>query len=231
MTLRYSCACGQELKAPDSLVGKRGKCPHCGKEFIVPAKELPLAQTTREDGDPHEVGGDKDRFDKLKQPKVSQPPPCSVSCTSEHKEWFVRTKDGKVSGPMTKAELDRSVEERRVSQWCLVLQQGWEEWQYVRDIYPKKMGRIGLVSLALVSAGILCRLAFGALVDERSHSGAAIFVNMNTPQMLLLLGAAVLTLLGGAVGILAMIRESMNPLGFLAFALAGIGVFLDIFLL
>lgn len=36
---KMSCACGQKLYVSDSQVGKQGRCPVCGKKFVLPAEE------------------------------------------------------------------------------------------------------------------------------------------------------------------------------------------------
>ena len=36
MPLRFRCVCGQKLKAPEALVGKRAKCSSCGRRLRVP---------------------------------------------------------------------------------------------------------------------------------------------------------------------------------------------------
>jgi hypothetical protein len=36
MAIVVNCACGQTLRAPDRLAGRRGKCPYCGAELPIP---------------------------------------------------------------------------------------------------------------------------------------------------------------------------------------------------
>lgn len=37
MTLKMTCACGKHISAPDAAAGKKGKCPGCGREIVLPA--------------------------------------------------------------------------------------------------------------------------------------------------------------------------------------------------
>ena len=48
------CGCGKRLEAPDSLAGKRVKCPHCGQPLSIP--ELP-GQSIPSGGDPFAAFG------------------------------------------------------------------------------------------------------------------------------------------------------------------------------
>jgi hypothetical protein len=36
MALKLKCRCGEQLTAPESAVGKRGKCSKCGMVFVIP---------------------------------------------------------------------------------------------------------------------------------------------------------------------------------------------------
>jgi RsiW-degrading membrane proteinase PrsW (M82 family) len=46
VSIRWHCACGKSLKAPDNASGKRARCPACGEVNVVPAasadEELPM---------------------------------------------------------------------------------------------------------------------------------------------------------------------------------------------
>ncbi|WP_425395685.1 hypothetical protein [Aeoliella sp.] len=36
MALKLKCPCGERLVAPESAIGKRGKCSKCGRSFVIP---------------------------------------------------------------------------------------------------------------------------------------------------------------------------------------------------
>src|SRR3954451_20132616 len=39
MALKFRCVCGRKLSAPESAVGRRGRCPECGDIFVVPSAQ------------------------------------------------------------------------------------------------------------------------------------------------------------------------------------------------
>src|SRR5438874_13818382 len=49
--------------------------------------------------------------------------------------WHVFTCDGQRFGPITKEELDRWVEEKRLTGSCQVYQDGWPTWRMARELY------------------------------------------------------------------------------------------------
>src|SRR2546423_5478223 len=50
--------------------------------------------------------------------------------------WHVYTCDGQRFGPITKEELDRWAEEKRLTASCQVYQDGWPTWRLAREFYP-----------------------------------------------------------------------------------------------
>ena len=50
MAIQFECpSCGRQLKAPDEMAGRRGKCPHCQGPIQVPeavsqAEDVPVAE-------------------------------------------------------------------------------------------------------------------------------------------------------------------------------------------
>lgn len=40
MPISVQCQCGQTMQAPDSMAGKRGKCPKCNQQFVVPGGQV-----------------------------------------------------------------------------------------------------------------------------------------------------------------------------------------------
>src|SRR5207249_1251313 len=50
--------------------------------------------------------------------------------------WHVYTCDGQRFGPITKDELDRWAEEKRLTASCQVYQDGWPTWRLAREFYP-----------------------------------------------------------------------------------------------
>lgn len=50
MTIRFSCICGTNLKAPDNFEKKRAECPMCGKLIEVPKSFEESAEATKAEG-------------------------------------------------------------------------------------------------------------------------------------------------------------------------------------
>ncbi|MBI4613170.1 MAG: hypothetical protein HY720_06125 [Planctomycetes bacterium] len=42
MAIRFACACGASIQAPDELAGRRVRCPRRGKAATVPAVTVPV---------------------------------------------------------------------------------------------------------------------------------------------------------------------------------------------
>lgn len=47
MALKLKCPCGERLVAPESAIGKRGKCSKCGRSFVIPDPKAPRAKTAK----------------------------------------------------------------------------------------------------------------------------------------------------------------------------------------
>ena len=82
---------------------------------------------------------------ELIEPSAPVPPPPP---TSQAGQWHVQMVDGQQCGPVTKAQLDLWVAERRIDAECQVWQVGWPQWKPAGDIYP------ALVARAAPSAGV-----------------------------------------------------------------------------
>lgn len=46
MPIKFECSCGKRIEAPDAAAGKKGKCPRCGREVLVPTA-APRTPTSR----------------------------------------------------------------------------------------------------------------------------------------------------------------------------------------
>lgn len=69
MPISFTCgSCGRNLKTPESMAGKKGKCPHCGAVMEIPAQS--------KDDDPFDLGSSK-----------SSPPPAKSSNQGSNDLW------------------------------------------------------------------------------------------------------------------------------------------------
>jgi len=77
VALYFNCKCGSELKVPDDAVGKKVKCPSCGRVVIVPSKVVaPLAEirshvSSEEARLPIDNSGSLSKRVRLSEPKTS----------------------------------------------------------------------------------------------------------------------------------------------------------------
>src|SRR5579872_5372735 len=54
--IRFSCACGRSLKAPEKLAGKKSRCPACALAVVVPQMALVFAgHESSEESPPEET--------------------------------------------------------------------------------------------------------------------------------------------------------------------------------
>lgn len=89
MALKLKCPCGEKLTAPESAAGKRGKCPKCGKSFVIPrpkaAAPVPTPQPPPADDqssddfglDAPELAEPDSGLDDLLDDALSQPAPAA----------------------------------------------------------------------------------------------------------------------------------------------------------
>ncbi len=52
-------------------------------------------------------------------------------------QWYIQTQAGQRYGPVAREELDRWVEEGRVTAQCQVWMEGWPEWRLAPEIFPQ----------------------------------------------------------------------------------------------
>lgn len=109
MPIQLTCpGCQAKLKAPDSVAGKKNKCPKCQTVVTVPAANGKAAA-------------------------ASAP---ATSAKSKPVQWFLQCPDGSQYGPVPRGELDDWYAEGRVSAECQLLKEGASQWQWAAEIYP-----------------------------------------------------------------------------------------------
>jgi hypothetical protein len=81
--IEIKCQCGKVLKAPDSMAGKRAKCPACGTVLVVPAAEEEILEAEEiappVDDDPYGLRGalDEEAAYQLANPQPAKQTPSS----------------------------------------------------------------------------------------------------------------------------------------------------------
>jgi phage FluMu protein Com len=94
-------------------------CEHCGKTLRV-----------RE-----ELVGKRVKCPKC-QGIVRVPAEVAIKEAPEE-SWFLQTEDGETYGPVRRTELDRWLEEGRITADCQVLKEGSDQWHGAPDLYPR----------------------------------------------------------------------------------------------
>src|SRR5262245_47400178 len=109
MPIQITCpGCQAKLRAPDTAVGKKTKCPKCQTIVSVPAAGSEAAA-------------------------VAKSPANSAAATSpagKTDQWFLQTPDGSQYGPVPRNELDQWYAEGRISSECQLLKEGQPQWQW-----------------------------------------------------------------------------------------------------
>ena len=113
MPIQITCpGCQVKLKAPDTAVGKKTKCPKCQTIVSVPANGSQAAAVTK------------------------TPATAAGAPAGKPDQWFLQTPDGSQYGPVPRSELDQWYTEGRVSADCQLLKEGQSQWQWATEQYP-----------------------------------------------------------------------------------------------
>jgi len=76
----------------------------------------------------------------IQVPARAQPLEQAGAAAQTEPPWYVQTEDGQKHGPMSKAQLDGWLHQRRLNSRCQVLQHGWPQWRWAEEIYPQLAG-------------------------------------------------------------------------------------------
>ena len=117
MPIQVLCTgCQARLKAPDTAVGKKIRCPKCQTVVGVSAAGATDAAASKSSAD------------------------LGASTNKKPDQWFLQTPDGSQYGPVDRSELDQWYSEGRVSSECQLLKAGSTQWQWAAEIYPTLVG-------------------------------------------------------------------------------------------
>ena len=117
--------CARKLRVPDEHAGKKARCPQCGMIYVVPGSVEASWPSPAEDR-----GLPRESIDPTPRPVEQQGPD----------RWRVRTTDGRVYGPVPRAELDEWYTEGRIPAAAQLQREGTEQWQTAAEIYPGLAG-------------------------------------------------------------------------------------------
>ena len=112
MAIESRCGgCGIKLQVADEHAGKQARCPECGHLYVV--------------GDDPDAENHEEYV-----AEIAEPP--SVNAAAEPEEaanWYVKTPEGQIYGPVSRIELEKWTTEGRVSYDCKLRKTTNAEWQ------------------------------------------------------------------------------------------------------
>ena len=100
--------CSNRLRVADEHAGKLARCPKCQSVYTVP-----------------------------QAPGSAGPLSSFQSASAPIDQWRLKTPDGMIYGPVTRADMDRWQTEGRVTPDSQLLQEGTEKWQHASQVYPQ----------------------------------------------------------------------------------------------
>ncbi len=129
--------CARKLRVPDEHAGKKARCPQCRTTYIVPGVSQSAADSP------------VDRPHHIESPTRDQP---KYATNAERDRpgsdrWQVRTPDGRLYGPVPRAELDQWYAEGRIPGNAQLLRSGEHQWVMAAEVYPDLGVRSGRLSV------------------------------------------------------------------------------------
>lgn len=154
MAIELICqGCSSKLRVGDEHAGKQARCPQCGTLMPVPMSSglgglsaglggigggaaggsTPLGGSSLGG---NSLGGAPLNGSSLGTGAAAAPasPSGGVGATGER--WLMRAEDGRVYGPVSRADLDGWAREGRVSPRASLAREGTEAWQPAVQLYP-----------------------------------------------------------------------------------------------
>jgi hypothetical protein len=112
--------CGQTLRAGETHIGKRARCPKCGAAVLITAPGGGSAPAPAEAAAPQQ-----------------KPADAAAQRADAAAQWFVRA-DADEFGPIAKSELDEWAKEGRLDADCQVRSEQWpaDGWKSAVAVYP-----------------------------------------------------------------------------------------------
>jgi hypothetical protein len=136
--------CGRALKVPPEHAGKMARCPVCGHITQVPASlsagnaSNPLPASGQSEPDDGMAFGEVGR-PAPSSPATSPAPPTSsppISIHGDAVEWYMKTPEEQVFGPAGFQDLERWVQEGRITSDCHLCQGAASNWQPADWLFP-----------------------------------------------------------------------------------------------
>lgn len=141
MAIESPCpGCGVVLAVPDEHASKQARCPECSTLFVVPEKseigppapEIEPAELVKDTEAPPIDGTDPPLQAAPPEPEI----PVAQASPPDHRQWWLKTPQGAVYGPISKDQLDTWCEEGRVADDCHVKHEEEHAWREAAEEYP-----------------------------------------------------------------------------------------------
>jgi hypothetical protein len=143
MAIECPCpGCGVVLGVSDEHAGKQARCPECAALFVVPKTSeiqttsppfVDSPQTAPSTADA--VQADAAAETTAVAPEVEETP-LAIAPPPDHRQWWLKTPQGAVYGPISKEQLDCWCEEGRVADDCHVKHEEEHAWREAAEEYP-----------------------------------------------------------------------------------------------
>lgn len=101
--------CGKQLRVAAEHAGKQARCPHCQRVYTVPMQSSVTSAG----------------FERL------------LPAAATGDTWQMKSPEGLVYGPVSKAELDRWRDEGRITHGSQILPRNGQQWLWATDVYPE----------------------------------------------------------------------------------------------
>lgn len=101
--------CGRRLRVAAEHAGKQARCPHCQQVYTVPVQSSVTSAG----------------FERL------------LPAAATGDTWQMKSPEGLVYGPVSKAELDRWRDEGRITHRSQLLPSGGQQWLWGNEVYPE----------------------------------------------------------------------------------------------
>ncbi|HZL90684.1 MAG TPA: hypothetical protein VFB96_20110 [Pirellulaceae bacterium] len=130
--------CGKRLRVAAEHAGKKARCPHCQTVYVIPPQSTVSSAGY----------------------ELVAPP-----AQAEH-TWQMKSPEGLVYGPVSKAELDRWRDQGRITHQAQLLPPGGPEWLWATEVYPEIAKAVAMTPVLTVGA----KTADGSSVESLPHS-------------------------------------------------------------
>lgn len=126
MPITIACPeCEAKFRVPDTAAGRKVKCPKCTSTFLVPMTPAAKAKA-------HLEAELRKSLPPVMTRVVAAPKPAP-----EPELWQVKTIEGKIYGPVTRAVLQEWLAEGRLDHETQLLRNKSRQWQWATEVFPE----------------------------------------------------------------------------------------------